>query len=166
MWYTPRHLQIPFFQSHPNFSYCTCPFFLGKFAKECTIVGLVYPVWQINTGITVEFVIMWSLDLSLLSEFSWIMRLDNISSLSSASAANLFNFWSKVEFFCDKFFLHALLKFNLDSLDVVVAEPSVHPAFFFLLFLTSFWRAFGQPFSSVLFYLNFLPTSAFPQSCQ
>ena len=105
-------------------------FFWGNFAKECTIVGLVYPVWQIKTGMTVEFVIMWSLDLSMLSDWSLGMRSDTISSSSSTSAANSFNFWSKVGFFCVTFFLCALLEFDLASLDVVLAEPSVKPNFF------------------------------------
>ena len=84
-------------------------FFGGEFPKECTIVGLVYLVWQIKTGMTVEFVGMWSLDLLLLSESAWVMSSDTISSSSYASAANSFNLWSKVAIFLCQFFLHALL---------------------------------------------------------
>ena len=74
-----------------------------NFAKECTILGLLYPVWNIGTRMTVEFVIIWSLHLSLLYELFWGMRSDNISSSSSVSSANSFNFWSKVGFFLSYF---------------------------------------------------------------
>ena len=79
-------------------------FFRGNFAKECTILGLVYPVWQIKTVNTVGFIIMWSLDSSLLSEYYWLMRSDTLSSSSSASDTHSSNFWSKVWFLC-QFFL-------------------------------------------------------------
>ena len=108
---------------------------------------------------TVDFVIILSLESLLLSELAWKMRLDTISSSSSESAANSFNFRSKVEFFCVMSFLRALLEFNLASLEVVVAEPSVNPSFFFLMFLTSSLRASLHPFTSVLFY--FLPFPKF-----
>ena len=67
------------------------------------MVGMVYPVWQIKTGMTVLFVIMWSLDSLLLYGLSWVRRSYTISSSSSASAANNFNFWSKVGCFVSFF---------------------------------------------------------------
>ena len=95
---------------------------------------------------TAEFVVMWSLDYLMLSGSSWGMSLDTISSSSSVSAANYFSLWSKVRFFCVNFFLHALLKFDLSSLEVVVAELSVNPRFcipfVFDKFFTSFWSDF------------------------
>ena len=49
--------------------------------------------------------------------------------------------------FCVNFFLHALLEFDLASLEVVVAETSVNPRFFCLAvfdtFFTIFWPAFS-----------------------
>ena len=129
-------------------------------------MGLVYPVWLIKTGMAVDFLTMWYLDSSMLSESSCGMRLDTISSLSSASATNSFNFWSKVGCFCVTFFLRALLEFELASQDVVVAEPSVKsrvflPAFF-CEFFTSLWGSLSLPcyfiitFSQLRFFLGFV----------
>ena len=62
-------------------------------------------------------------------------------------------------------FLHALLGFNLASLEVVVYEPSVNPRFFlpnvFDEFFTRFWGAF--PFRAILFLL-FFSFGSFPEA--
>ena len=151
VWSTPRYFHIPFFRSHPTFlSYLS--FFWANFPKECAIVDMVYPVQQNKTGMTVEFVVVWSFDLSMLSESYLGMRSDTISLSYYASAVKSFNFWSKVGLFCASFFLHAPLESALVSLEVVVFEPSVNSWFFFLLSSMSSSRASRKTFPSVLFY--------------
>ena len=100
----PHHVIFRFPFSNRNQTFLLYrSFFREIFAKECTSVGLLYLVWHIKTRMTVEFVIIWYLDLLLLYESAWGMRSDTISSSSSASAANYFNFWSKVGFFVSCF---------------------------------------------------------------
>ena len=60
-----------------------------------------------------------------------------------------------------QFFLDALLEFDLASLEVVAAEPSVNPRFFFLLSLINSSWASRKLFPSVLFYSLFFPASIF-----
>ena len=112
--------------------------------------GMYIPVWKIKTKMAVDFLVMWYLDLLLLSESYWGMRFYTTSLSYSDSAANSFKFWSKVGFVYVSFFLHAFIEFELASLEVVVAELSVNLRFFFLLSLKSSSRDSGQPFPSML----------------
>ena len=61
------------------------------------------------------------------------------------------------------FFLRALLEFDLASLEVAVAEPSLNPGFFFPLFLRSSLRASLQPFPCVIFIPTFSQLWVFPE---
>ena len=139
----------------PNSFLLYLSFFRAFFPKECTIVVVLYPVWQNKIGMMVDFLIVWSLHSSLLYESSSGMSLDTISSSSSDSAANCFNFWSKVGIFYVMFSLHALLEFNLASLDVVVDEHSVNPTFFSSC---CFWRVLQDLLCSLSFPCYFILT--------
>ena len=117
----PHHVSFWFPFSNPTQFVLYLSFF-GKFCQGMHYRGAGVPVWHIKAIITVYFVVMWSLESSLLYESSWGMMLDTISLSYSAPGANSFSFCSKVEFFCVNFFFFVLLEFDLASLEVVVAE--------------------------------------------
>ena len=99
----------------------------------------------------------------MLAESSWGMRLDTISLSSSASAANSFNFWSKVGFFVSIFLTCASrIRPSLPRCCGcwTLSKP---PLFFhavFDKFLTRFWAA--SPFRAILLLL--LPSLGFSWS--
>ena len=148
----PHHVIFRFpFCNRTHFLISYLSFFWAEFAKECTIVGLVYPVWYINNGMMVEFVVMWYLVSSLLSQYSWRVRSDTTSSSSSALAAKSFNFQSKVVSFVGNLCLDKPLAFNLSYREVMVANSPVIPQIFSLMSLATSSQTSDQPFPYVLF---------------
>ena len=118
--------------------------------------GAGVPVWHIKAIITVYFVVMWSLESSLLYESSWGMMLDTISLSYSAPGANSFSFCSKVEFCCVNFFL-LCASWIWPSLPwgcccwTLSKLPMFCPAVF-NKFFTIFWEAFYFCAILVLFF--------------